>query len=163
MSYTYDGWTVEKARVAFYAFQDSSKTDLVDDIACKDGIVKLISELNKVKKNLADAVDKSDETLNQALVFFVCCMLLRSGTTTQRSGIVLSESLEGKSVSYGAIQQPQPEGKIKPQDFCGMASESVLDWAESHRKAYSKIPISVRNLRDSLYERIGLRGRYDAT
>jgi len=91
MSVNVDGWIVEKAKVSYYVFGDISRATDVNEYVCKDAISLLITHLNMIKPTLSQTASKTDKTLNLALIYFACMLVIRSGNATQKSGNISSE------------------------------------------------------------------------
>ena len=157
MSVVSDGWTVEKAKIAYYVFGDKSKTSDVIDYVCKDAISLLITHLNMIKSNLAQTVSKTDKTLNLALVYFACMLIVRSGNAIQKTGNISSESMEGMSVSYGAEKQNTITAPI-PKDWGEMALDMINRYAVQHRLYARHLKIAISNYRTKIFD--GIYNKY---
>lgn len=154
--YQYNGWNIDKEKISYYAFGNKELVNLVDNLVCEEAVEWLYSELEFHKEGLSSNLDKTNALLNQAIIFRAACMLVKSGHAVQRSGVVMSESLEGKSVSYANIPQEQPDmrfkgRKVKSQDWCGMAEDMVARYAEQKVPANKGIGISRRNYREKIF------------
>lgn len=145
------GWTVDKSKVSYYAFKDKSKSSDIEDFIIEDAINLLETELNKVKDGLSASVDKTDGILNQAIIYFVCCLMAKAGIITQNSGSIQSESMEGMSVSYGQESNQNTQNKSIPKDWCALALDMLFRYAASHKLRVSRIRIGINNVRDQAF------------
>jgi len=154
-------WKKNKSKVAYYAFGDSSRQTDVENIVIEDAIVLLETELEKLRKGLSSGVNKADPSLNQAIVYFACHQIIKAGQTSQRSGKVVSETMDGMSVSYEATGNKQINEKNQPKDFWGSAIDMINRWAESNLSSRTKLPYGISNSRSKLFDGIYDKYRED--
>jgi len=157
MSVNVDGWIVEKAKVSYYVFGDISRATDVNEYVCKDAISLLITHLNMIKPTLSQTASKTDKTLNLALIYFACMLVIRSGNATQKSGNISSESIEGMSVSYGAEKQNAITSPI-PKDWGEMALDMVNRYAIQNKLLARHLKIATAQYRDKIFN--GIYNKY---
>ena len=157
MSVVSDGWTVVKAKVAYYIFNDKSRTSEIITEICEDAISFLITQLDTIKPNLSQTAIKTDRTLNLALTYFTCMLIVRSGGGIQKTGNISSESLEGMSVSYGA-EKPNPISAPIPRDWGEMALDLINRYAIKHKLFARHLQIKTANYRTKVFE--GIYNKY---
>ena len=145
-------WVVDKSRVAFYALGDSSRQTEVPNIVTEDAITFVEDELEKLRIGLSTSAIRTDKSLNLALVYYACYLMVKAGITTQRSGVVTSEGMDTLSISYEGtgVARKQITKANPPQDFMGMANDAINRYAEKTIKAHRTIGFVTRNKRADL-------------
>jgi hypothetical protein len=146
----YKGWTVDKDRSAYYAFGNETKFTEIKDFICQDAVNHLITELDNIKTNLSNTVDKTDETLNLALNYLTACLTIKSGNAAKNSGIITSERMEGMSVSYGGQNQQTGVKSPLPNDYCSLALDMINRYAVKNKLIARNVQIAVKNYRSHL-------------
>jgi hypothetical protein len=152
MSYQYDGWTVDKRRVAYYAFQDKTRYKDVEDFVIEDAINEVKSLINRYKPNYYVRVDKKNTTLNLAIQFMTVCFINRSGNSSSTAGSITSEKIDGMSISYGNNGTPAQVKTPIPKDPCDMAVNKINDWIREEFGIKGKYPIVSQNLDDKRFD-----------
>lgn len=149
-------WVVDKNRVAFYALGDSSRQTEVPNIVTEDAITFVEDELEKLRIGLSTTAKRSDKTLNLALVYYGCHLMVKAGLAVQRSGIVSSEGMDSLNVSYEGtgVAQKLITKANPPMDFLGMANDAINRYAEKTINAYKTIGFAMRNKRSGLLDGI---------
>jgi hypothetical protein len=151
------GWTINKEKIAYYAFGNKSRSTEVEDFVVEDAINLLKSELNTFKANLYDSVQKTDTLLIQAIELFSACLIIKSGNGSYSTGQIQSESIDGMSVSYGSKTQTQQLKTPIPDNYCEMAQNMIKQWLIANKKLNTgKYNLHVVNYRDLLFN-----GSYD--
>jgi len=149
--YKYDGWTINKNKVAYYAFQDKTRYKEVEDFIIEDAVNTIKSLINRFKKNYYIRINKSDTTLNLAITYMTVCLINRSGNSSTKAGNITSESIDGMSISYGK-NSPTPQIKTPiPTDPCDMVQNTMNDWFKETFGIKNKYPIISKNLDDQRF------------
>jgi len=164
MSYQYDGWTVNKGNIAVYIFNDRSMSANFDEVFIDDAVLWLYTEMEHHKQGSSLNPDKTNVHLIKAIEYRAACLAIKAGAGGgETSGIIKSESLEGKSVSYGDPSATTREDRRFPRparDYCTMASDTVARWAEMQIAANKGVGISTHNYREHIFSKDRFPDRY---
>jgi len=151
-------WKKHKPKVAFYCFGDSSRQLDIDNIVMEDAVLLLNSELDKLKENLSATANKTDPMLLQAIVFFACHLTVKAGRANERSGKVVSESMDGMSVSYESVGLEKITQRNQPKDFYSSAVDMINRYAEKYLPSRKTVPYAIANSRSGILD--GLYDKY---
>jgi len=149
--YEFNGWNIDKKQIAYFALGSESRFAEVPDFICETAVNNMCLELNTYQSNWCSSVDKTDKTLNDAIVYYAVCEMKNSGNSSESAGDIISESIGDKRITYSNEQRSNVSKISMPHNSCDRAAWLVKQFAISKKKASGKIQMSIKNYRSKTF------------
>jgi hypothetical protein len=150
--YEYEGWSIHKGHIAFYAFGTQDKFADVPDFICENAVTNMCNKLTEFISTGCASVNKNDKTLNLAIEYYAVCELKSSGNVSEGAGDITRESIGDKSISYANEQRSNVSKISMPHNVCDKAEWLVKQYAKSKGIAGGTITTAIKNYRSKVFE-----------
>lgn len=151
-TYVYDGWTINKTHISYYAFAgDSTRFNEVPDFICENAVTLLKTEMDSIKLGVYESADRTNKTLNLAIEYFTICEMKSSGSISETTGDITRESIGDKSVMYGSEMRSNVSKIPIPHQSCDKAIYLVKQYFKERKLLSSSIQISIKNYRSETF------------
>jgi hypothetical protein len=149
--YEYEGWSIHKGHIAYYAFGNQDLFAQVPDFICENAVTNMCNKLTEFITTGCTSVDKSDKTLNLAIEYYAVCELKSSGNVSEGAGDITRESIGDKSISYANEMRSNVDKVSMPHNSCDKASWLVEQYAKTKGLAGGTIVTSIKNYRSKIF------------